>query len=274
MKTIYYYQSFCGLEKIMVHPQDLDNIILSALHFGEDKGVKYIHLNNYDPDDIKFKSVWEELSKLYYDGVTITLMIGGAGGAYENLFKDFDNYYKLLKDTIKKHNIITGVDLDIEEEVDINNVKRLINKLVSDFGEDFIITMAPVSSSLMTDGSSMGGFSYKDLYDSDEGNHIDWFNVQCYGSFNSDTYSQIIDNGYPASKIVFGMLSGDDNFNDVLNEIKKVIKKYPKMLGVDVWEYINAPPNPNDPSEWAKKIRDLTEEINFSKRESLGIWAP
>ena len=69
MKTIYYYQSFCGLEKIMEHPQDLDNIILSAVHFGEEKSEKYIHLNDYDPDDIKFKSVWEELSKLYYDGV-------------------------------------------------------------------------------------------------------------------------------------------------------------------------------------------------------------
>ena len=30
MKTIYYYQSFCGLEKLYSHVQDIDTIILSS----------------------------------------------------------------------------------------------------------------------------------------------------------------------------------------------------------------------------------------------------
>ena len=89
MKTIYYYQSFCGLGKIMTHSQDLDNIILSSIHFGIEDNKPYIHLNNNQPDDDIFKPVWEQLQTLYHDGVTITLMIGGAGGAYNNLFNTY-----------------------------------------------------------------------------------------------------------------------------------------------------------------------------------------
>ena len=44
------------------------------------------------------------------------------------------------------------------------NIKMLINRIVKDFGTEFIITMAPISSSLITDGSSMAGFNYKELY--------------------------------------------------------------------------------------------------------------
>ena len=42
----------------------------------------------------------------------------------------------------------------------------LIRHLVDDFGEDFTITMAPISTSLESDGGSMAGFNYKTLYES------------------------------------------------------------------------------------------------------------
>ena len=92
-------------------------------------------------------------------------MIGGAGGAFTNLFSDFNTYYPLLRDFLKQKKLITGIDLDIEENVRMEDVKKLINCLVSDFGEDFTITMAPVAQSLMNDSPS--GFSsldYKELY--------------------------------------------------------------------------------------------------------------
>ena len=55
MKTIYYYQSFVGLEKIMKHIQDVDVIIVSSIHFGRDSNKEpYIHLNDNDPNDIIF----------------------------------------------------------------------------------------------------------------------------------------------------------------------------------------------------------------------------
>ena len=61
--------------------------------------------------------------------ITVTLMIGGAGGAYQVLFSDFEVYYKLLKDTIDKYDFISGVDLDVEEFVPIDQIQMLINRL-------------------------------------------------------------------------------------------------------------------------------------------------
>ena len=71
--------------------------------------------------------------------------------------------------------------------------------------------MAPVSPSLKTDGGSMAGFNYKELYNSDVGKYINWFNTQCYYSFSFETYDKIIKNGYPPEKIVMGMESGQFN---------------------------------------------------------------
>ena len=263
MKTIYYYQSFCGLEKLFQRPQDISVIIVSSIHFGSFKNEPYIHLNNNHPNSPVFDTVWEELTKLYYQGVTITAMIGGAGGAYEKLFSDFDTFYPLLKKFLKEKNYITGVDLDIEENVSIDNVKKLINRLIDDFGEDFIITMAPVSSTMIYDSTSIAGFSYKELYKSLEGRHIKWFNTQCYGCFNSSTYDKIIKNGYPPEKIVIGMISGDfsNNFNEALNEVKNIKNTYPTFSGVYNWEYIDSPPNTSDPSEWCKEMNALITTV-------------
>ena len=259
MKTIYYYQSFCGLDKILTHINDIDVIILASIHFGTNSDkTPYIHLNNNDPSDKIFYPVWKDINKASSQDTTILLMMGGAGGAYELLFKNFNTYYPLLKKIIKDNKCIKGIDLDIEEEVDINNVKKLINILIKDFGKDFIITMAPVSTSLLYDSGSLGGFSYKELYKSEEGKYIKWFNTQCYGTFNKETFDNIIKNGYPSDKIVMGMISFDfnrNNFNEALTTIKNIKKEYPNFAGVFDWEYINAPPDTNDPSQWAKLMK-------------------
>ena len=75
-----------------------------------------------------------------------------------------------------------------------------------------------------------------------------------YYSFSFNTYDSIINNGYPPEKVVMGMESGQFNkstFSDALNEVKKIKEKYPNISGVYDWEYIDAPPNDTDPSEWA-----------------------
>ena len=164
-KICYYYQTFVGLQPLLENPQLVDIIIVSSIHFGiNNSGFPYIHLNDNPPDSIIFNKVWEETKKLSENGVKIMLMMGGAGGAYNNLFNDYSLYYPMLVETIKKYNWITGIDLDIEEYVDAGDVKILINNLKKDFGDDFTITMAPVQSALMGDEPGLGGFSYKDLY--------------------------------------------------------------------------------------------------------------
>ena len=134
--------------------------------------------------------------------------------------------------------------------------------------------MAPVADALINDSAS--GFSsinYKDLFESELGEHISWFNVQAYGCFNFDTYDKIIKNGYPPEKIVLGMIAGDfldDNFHVALDVIKNIVDKYPNMNGCDVWELCNSPPDINDSGQWAKLIKN----INYNKRPFLGIWGP
>ena len=51
---------------------------------------KSLYLNDNKPHDPIFNQLWLETEKLSYQGTTIMLMIGGAGGAYENLFNDFN----------------------------------------------------------------------------------------------------------------------------------------------------------------------------------------
>ena len=261
MKTIYYYQTFVGLHDLMNHVQDIDVIIVSSLHFGKDKNnQENIFLNDNIPYDPVFNELWLETEKISVQGCTIMLMMGGAGFAYKELFSDFNTYYPLLKRLIIEKSWIKGIDLDVEEDTDMKNIQMLIDRLVKDFGDTFIITMAPVSSTLITDGSSFAGFNYKELYNSKEGKYINWFNTQCYNSFSFDTYERIIKNGYPSEKVVMGMESGqfdESSFKEALDEIKKIKDKYPDFSGVFDWEYLNAPPDKNDPSQWSRLIKQI-----------------
>ena len=131
-KIIIYYQTFCGLDKIINNnsTNNITHIHLSSIHFGTDQNNnKYIHLNDYSPYDKTFTKVWDDLEKANNLGIKIILMIGGAGGAFTDLFNDFDIYYNLLYKLIKNKSIIQGIDLDIEENVKLENVKLLINQI-------------------------------------------------------------------------------------------------------------------------------------------------
>ena len=152
-KIIYYYQTFTGLKSLLMRPITTTHIIVSSIHFGRDsKENFYIHLNDYKPDDKKFIPVWEECKEASEKGITIMIMMGGAGGAYQTLFESTDSYkqcYKLLLNLIKTYPFIKGIDIDVEEDVSLYNLKKLIHDLNYDLGKDFIMTMAPVASSLM-----------------------------------------------------------------------------------------------------------------------------
>lgn len=261
-KIIYYYQTFVGLKSLLMRPITTTHIIVSSIHFGRDnKENLYIHLNDYKPDDKKFISVWEECKEASDKNITIMIMIGGAGGAYQTFFESNQTYiecYQLLLNLIKTYPFIKGIDLDIEEDVSITNVKRLIHDLNYDFGNEFIITMAPVASSLMYDYPGLGGFCYKDLLNSEEGKRINWFNGQFYFQYDKNTYDSVIENGYNPEKVVMGMISsGQNNLDESLIELKKIKAAYPKFSGVYNWEYFNSPPEPSNPYKWSEIIYSI-----------------
>jgi len=255
-RVIYYYQTFTGIDNIIELQDVVTHIHLSSIHFGITKNQRYIHLNDNSPYDPTFNNVWSQLIK--YKNVCkgkVILMIGGAGGGFSTLFSDFETYYNLLKTLInKKKNIIDGIDLDVEEQVDYKNIKRLISRLKLDFGTEFIITMAPVQFALQSDEPGMGGFSYKTLYN-DIGHLIEYFNGQFYGDYSEEAYTQVIENGYPPNKIVLGSLSGNYNKNYSI-VVENLAKKYPNFGGVFNWEYFDAPPNPNNRAIWALMMKN------------------
>ena len=261
-KVIFYYQTFkevdqklISLDNILYNDTPVTHIHVSSIHFGVDKNNKpYIHLNNRIPTNDYFDDVWETIEKAASKNIKIVLMIGGAGGGYSTLFSDFETYYKLLHDLLQEKKFINGVDLDIEENCDIKNIKILINRIVNDFGKDYIITVAPVQGSLSNDTPGIGGFCYKNLLNSEEGGHIDYINCQAYWNYSLYSLDSIVKNGYNVNQIVMGMISGED----FKQELEKMHNKYGSNFGgVFIWEYFNSIPNPKKWTETIKKILDI-----------------
>lgn len=268
-RIILYYQTLIDLKPLInlikERPQQiLTHITLASIHFGvNEDNTPYIHLNDDSPSSSKFTNVFSQLNeikKIEGKPININLLIGGAGTAFNRLFSDYNCYYKLLKESVENSlNFIDGFNLDIEENVDINDIIKLVNNLKSDF-PDKQITFAPLAGSIATDEPGMGGFSYKTLNEK-IGNQIDFYNVQCYGEYTEDLFNQMVDNGYPCEKIVMGMLSGQD-FNDIIQELEKIVinpdKSKSNIGGVAVWEYFNAPPSsPQHPYVWCEIVSHI-----------------
>lgn len=258
-RIVFYYQTLDGLDELLKQ-EDLNHVSihLSSIHFGyEQDGQPYIHLNNTYPDADKFKTVWSQLDQAVSLGANIVLMIGGAGGGYNALFKDYQLFYILLSTILSSHPCISGIDLDIEEPVYLDNVQMLIRDIKRDF-PSYTISMAPVQSSLQQDMPGMGEFIYKDLYRSDEGKLIDYFNVQFYSDFSVDAFNQIIKNGYPPNMIVMGSLNGSGS----LDVIDTVNRQNSKFGGVFSWEYYDTQPSP---LKWYLSVKSILN-ISMLKR--------
>lgn len=261
-RITYYYQTFVGLKNILNSDNKVTHIHLSSIHFGTDENNNpYIHLNDHNPNDKIFDSVWDDIKSAKELGIKIILMVGGAGGAFQELFSNFNTNYSLLKELVlNKQDLIDGIDLDIEEMVDVNDVEYLIKQLKNDFGDNFIISMAPIQYSIEQDVDGMGGFVYKDLY-LKIGSMIDYFNVQCYDDYSVDAYSKMVKNGYPENKIIMGSISSQ-NVNSNLEVIKNLSQKYNKIGGVFNWEYSDSPPDTTKPGEWSQLMYNALNPSN------------
>ena len=239
---------------------DLENLIssvgprklivyIASLHFGTDSsGHKYLHLNDTNVAELGyFFSNLETIYTKYRSYCEIRVMLGGAGGAYAALFSSFDDYYALLRSFLMCNPFLAGIDLDIEESLDTDAAAALdkATKLITTLSEDrdlapLAITMAPVAYSLIGGGTGMGGFSYRDLESSAAGKMVTAYNVQSYGCFAWQTFASIIGNGFPADKLVLGMLGNEFELSTPLatamTELQKTYTAYPSLAGVVIWE--------------------------------------
>lgn len=231
---------------------NLTVINISSFHFGYDKNnpkIPYIHLNDNVPTDPMFDTFWKDMANVRKNGVLVMAMLGGAGGAYTELFANYNVFYPILVATLKAYQF-DGIDLDVEEEVSQEDIEQLISDLRTDFPNNFYISSAPVCSALQTGHDPFSGIDWSAFK-----SEIDWFNVQFYSGFGTlgtvDDYNSIIDKGYRPDQIVGGSLtnpsdgSGYVQISTVAATLKSLNTQYGGIGGAMGWEYYNA----NDVSE-------------------------
>jgi chitinase len=247
-QTQYYNDVYVSPKAMTDNDTGVTDVLVGAIHLNGDGTT---HLNDHPPADPRFDQMWADLHAMQAQGVHVSAMVGGAApGTFQRLDTEFDTYYPRLKDVITTYGL-DGVDLDVEENMSQAGINRLIDQLTTDFGDGFIITLAPVAPAL-SGGGNLSGFNYETLY-RDRGSKIDWFNAQFYcgwGSMASTTgYDNIIGRGLiPASKVVTGVVTNSANCSGYVplatlkSTLATLVAKYPTFGGVDGWEYFNSDP--------------------------------
>lgn len=143
----------------------LTHLIVCSFHINSGREIQ---LNDYPPYYPLFSTLWNETAVMKQAGVKVMGMIGGAApGSFDPDTLDstdeatFEHYYGQLRDVIVEYGL-QGMDLDVEQYMSQAGITRLVARLHADFGDDFIITLAPVASALSNQGN-LSGFNYETL---------------------------------------------------------------------------------------------------------------
>lgn len=155
----------------------LTNLIIAAVHLNDPPGN--ITLNDHSPFHPRNETLWSEVNTMQASGIKVSLMLGGAAkGSFTRLDLDddtFELFYRPLRDLVRAKKV-DGIDLDVEEPMTLPGIVRLIDRLRGDFGEEFLITLAPVASALWGE-EHLSGFDYETL-EAMRGQDIAWYNTQ------------------------------------------------------------------------------------------------
>lgn len=240
----------------------ITHLIVGAIHLNDLPGQ--ITLNEDAPDVANNEVLWEEVKVLQRVGIKVLGMLGGAArGSFEKLDGSdftFEAYYIPLRDMIRQH-AFDGLDLDVEEDMSLDGIIRLIDRLKADFGDPFLITMAPVARALQG-GPHLSGFDYEVL-EMMRGSSIECYHTQFYNNWGNLQgfwdYAAILQRGWRPEKVVVGVLTHPSNGHGWIatEELKRILMAlkamYPGFGGVMGWEYFNSNPGgPERPWEWAE----------------------
>ncbi|KAL9103609.1 MAG: hypothetical protein Q9163_001373 [Psora crenata] len=237
------------------------HLIIAAIHINDPP--RNITLNNDPPDHPKHDPLWEEAAIFRDVGAKVLGMLGGAAqGSFQRLDgteTQFEAYYVPLRDMIRRHQL-DGLDLDVEEDISLAGMIRLIDRLKADFGTSFIITLAPVAPALQG-GPHLSGFDYEAL-EVMRGDSIAWYNTQFYNNWGRlETfldYDAILARGWKPEKVVVGVLTHPGNGHGFIEygllerTVYALSQVYRGFGGVMGWEYFNSKPGDEGrPWEWA-----------------------
>lgn len=283
-KLIHYYQThfkndkFVPIFPLVQSGLDLTHVIVAAFHLNEPAGN--ITLNDDPYLAPRNDMVWQEARALQNAGIKVLGMLGGASqGSFRALDGDtvsFNAYYGPLREMVVRTGL-QGLDLDVEEEMSLAGIIRLIDRLKSDFGPDFIITLAPVVTALQNK-KHLSGFDYEQL-EKAFGNRIAWYNTQFYcgwGSmYTTDDYEEVLARGWHPEKVVVGLVTNPKLCqgwvpDSILQRtLGTLIARYPDFAGVAGWEYAEsitvASPDEGRPSCWAELMTDILRSSSPSQ---------
>ncbi|KAJ5134439.1 uncharacterized protein N7443_003940 [Penicillium atrosanguineum] len=241
------------------------HVILAAIHLNEEPGN--ITLNDDPADSPKFDPLWAEVPLVKQGGLKVMGMLGGAAqGSFRRLDGDsdqFERYYGPLRDIVRRYEL-DGLDLDVEEEMSLQGVIRLIDRLKTDMGDNFIISLAPVAAALLGVGN-LSGFDYRELEQA-RASKIAWYNAQFYNGWgpaeDPRMYAAIIAQGWAPRRVVYGLLTNPGNGSQGYVPQEKIgpvlgtlVQQFPTFGGVMGWEFFNALPGERDkPWQWAAQM--------------------
>lgn len=294
---------YVSMLPLLTQRTGVTHVILAALHLNDDP--ERITLNDDPLDAPKYAPLWEETEVLRAAGVKVMALLGGAargsfarldvggggGGSGEGVDEaTFERYYGPLRDLLRAHRL-QGIDLDIEEEMSLDGVVRLIDRLRADFGRGFVVTLAPVATALIEGLPHLSGFDYRRLREL-RGNDIDWFNAQFYNGWGDIRqplfYRTIVAQGWPPEKVVVGLLTNPGNgsqgyvpIDDACAAVSRLLAQYPRFGGVMGWEYFNSLPGDRKrPWEWAMRLgvtmaaKDLYDlALAFKAAQQMLLWS-
>ena len=199
-------------------------------------------------------------------GIKVLGMVGGAArGSYRRLDQgdaEFEVYYHPLQEMVRAHRL-DGLDLDVVEEMSLAGIIRLIDRLKSDFGDAFLITLSPVATALQG-LPHLSGFDYEAL-EVLRGASIAWYHVQFYNNWGhlQDLvgYDAILSRGWLPEKVVVGVLTNPGNghgwipLDELTSTLAALTQIYPRFGGIMGWEYFNSKPGDCErPWEWAEAM--------------------
>ncbi|KAM0194300.1 hypothetical protein ACHAPA_005206 [Fusarium lateritium] len=274
-RIIFYHQThyrddrYISLQPAILPGAGVTHVIVAAIHLDSPERIT-LNDDLYDSD--KFIPLWDEVRQLQAAGIKVLGMLGGAAqGSYMRLdgsLEGFHKWYQPLRKMIAWAKF-DGLDLDIEEAMSLGGVVRLVDHLKTDFGQSFLVTLAPVAPALLN-RQNLGGFNIEEL-DKGLGSRIAWYNTQFYCGWGDMSkphdYDSIIARGWPQEKIVIGLVTNASNCAGHVKEaklrecLKELVSRYPRIGGVMGWEYWNATteesPEIGTPWKWAEMINDM-----------------
>lgn len=279
-KVVLYHQThyrdgrFVSALPLITEAEDaigITHLIIAAIHLNEPAGN--ITLNDDPPGAPKYDQLWEEVAIFQDVGVPVLGLLGGAAqGSFERLDRsefEFEAYYTPLRDMIRQH-ALNGLDLDVEEDMSLNGIIRLIDRLKADFGPNFLITLAPVATALQG-RPHLSGFDYEAL-EVMRGHCISWYNTQFYNNWGRlETFidlDAILRQGWKPEKVIAGVLThpslgnGFIEFEQLKLTLVALTQYYPGFGGVMGWEYFNCKPGDESrPWEWAAHMGKIVRNV-------------